>query len=104
MCNKNVFKAISKAGYEKCNCTRLIVGNIIPLHRQLYTIDASLQALSRLCNLHMESTAVISLWLQFVTVKKEIDSKLKCADKRVNATVQVFFVISERNDCYFVYL
>lgn len=52
----------------------------------------------------MESTAVISLWLQFVTVKKEIDSKLKCADKRVNATVQVFFVISERNDCYFVYL
>lgn len=92
MCNKNVFKAISKAGYEKCNCTRLIVGNIIPLHRQLYTIDASLQALSRLCNLHMESTAVISLWLQFVTAKKEIDSKLKCADKRVNATVQGYFL------------
>lgn len=27
-----------------------------------------------------------------MTVKKEIDSKLKCADKRVNATVQVYFL------------
>lgn len=27
-----------------------------------------------------------------MTVKKEIDSKLKCADKRVNATVQGYFL------------
>lgn len=79
MFSKQLASRIWKVQLYQTNCREHYTSSLSAVHWMLSYVQAP-----RLCNLHMESSVVGSLWLQFVTVKKEIDSKLKCADKRVS--------------------